>query len=449
MNNKPTGRISSGLRAIYLILKIALTSFVLFMAVSRCSLLASADSYTLTPSQTLALYGSSFTGSFYNKDTGIHQDVSFSCVGSTDNVWLPPGAPDGLNLNIQGWGHVSSSYQTIYNSHAQSAPFLIYSGTVYNYVYNNTNNTTLSFHFPISLNISDYSGMFLYSTGSRAYPHDISSVSTQRSSLLFNTSFSSIENRQNIISGNYASYMQIPDTGEYNYIGTVPDDNMMQMQFFSLYGDSSLHSSDNSLFTLSNLQVDLARSAGHVYPTVNTYCIVYFLIQCPTLESYSPPVVTTTTTPAVTTRSPYTGEYFVTTPQFTYDLSPLETNQLNQIRIQNEQLQYEAGVFDGINIIIQQLNDIYNRMVQSGEIPVDLVGGFDWSVNTDVQNYVNNAVTSFTMAQITPASYFDTPNNIYDLFGGLNWLKPFALVGAFSTAMGIFTWFVFRGRKGG
>lgn len=448
--NKPIGRINSGLRSIYLVLRIVLTCFVLYMALSRCSLLASAAT-TLTPEQTSALYGSSFPCTFYNKSTGVTHNLTFNLVGRSDVTWMPSDAPSGTMLNIQGYKYMSGANQTWINNCSQAAPFLIYSCTVQPFVYNDSTHVTMQFNFPVNMHISRYSGLFLSSIGSFAYPHDIS-FSSGKSIMTWNTSFDSFVTRETpkLSASSYVSSVIVPATGSGSYIGSYSDDDLLYFQTWPLYLDDAIYNPSDStaLFDVQGISVDLKRAAGYIQTGItNATCTIYFLIQCPTVESYQP---ATTTQPVTgTTRSVYTGNYFVTTPQYTYDLSPLETNQLNQIRIQNEQLQYESGVFDGVNIMIQQLNDIYNAMIARGEISVDLVGGFDWSMNTDVANFINNAVTSYTMASITPSDYFATPNNIYDLFGGYNWLKPFAVVGGFSTAFGIFCWFVFRGRKGG
>lgn len=442
----------SGLRRIYLILRCILTIVVLAAAIKSCGIVAHADT-VLSPEQTIALYGASFDSTWYNKDTGLTSTVTFNCIGRSDTTWMPSDAPNGLNLNIQGFGNVSTANQTAYETMAQTAPFLIYSTTITNYVYNNTTNLTMQFSLPVDLTVTSYNGMFLSSIGSSEYPHNLTSNSNNKSTIIFDCSFDSVVEREVATAYNYVSYMFIPDTNEYSYNGAPPDSDMMHFQIWPGYLNNAItFPNDNTQnFSINGLSVNLKKAAGHVHSFVNPYCTIYFLIQCPTLGNYIPPVVTTTATTPITTttRSPYTGDYQATTAQFTYDLSPLETNQINQIRIQNEQLQYESGIYDGINIIIQQLNDIYNRMVSNGEIAVDLVGGFDWSINSDINGYINDNLTTFTMTQMDYTDLWIAPLTAYNALESYNFLKPFAVVGLFSIGFGVFCWFLFIGRKGG
>lgn len=164
-------------------------------------------------------------------------------------------------------------------------------------------------------------------------------------------------------------------------------------------------------------------------------------VQCPTITTdYVHPLPTTTEPPPVTTRGDFT------TYNYTYDLSPLETNQQNQIRIQNQQLQIEMAQLDGINYICWKLDQIYNEMVDRGEIPVNFIQAQTLPRDSDIQDFISHQ-TSFTLAQLPPTEYFDNADTLTDLMREFtNRFSWFYILGMFSLAMCVVCWIIFKGR---
>ena len=152
-------------------------------------------------------------------------------------------------------------------------------------------------------------------------------------------------------------------------------------------------------------------------------------------------------TPPPTTRPPETTRPDFTTPLYTYDLSPLETNQINQIRLQNEQLQVEYAQLQGINYICNKLDAIYRQMVQNGEIPVNLIPGSPVELyNSDVRNEINGILTSYTTSQLPDYEY--EMDFVHRAFVFL-WAEPWiAALGGLSLCCSVAAWIIFEGRRG-
>lgn len=152
-------------------------------------------------------------------------------------------------------------------------------------------------------------------------------------------------------------------------------------------------------------------------------------------------------TPPPTTRPPETTRPDFTTPLYTYDLSPLETNQINQIRLQNEQLQVEYAQLQGINYICNRLDAIYRQMVANGEIPVNLIPGSPVELyNSDVRNEINGILTSYTTSQLPDYEY--EMDFVHRAFVFL-WAEPWiAALGGLSLCCSVAAWIIFEGRRG-
>lgn len=152
-------------------------------------------------------------------------------------------------------------------------------------------------------------------------------------------------------------------------------------------------------------------------------------------------------TPPPTTRPPETTRPDFTTPLYTYDLSPLETNQINQIRLQNEQLQVEYAQLQGINYICNKLDAIYRQMVANGEIPVNLIPGSPVELyNSDVRNEINRILTSYTTSQLPDYNY--QMDFVHRAFVFL-WAEPWiAALGGLSLCCSVAAWIIFEGRRG-
>lgn len=439
MRNTDKAGQMSGLRRIYLILRCVLTVVVLAAAIKSCGIVAHAEDVVLTPQQTAALLGSSFPVTYHNSQTNIELSMTATLIGTTDD----------FDLYYRGDNFAMPFHYPNLNHQNAIAPYNYADGLVYSVPFANvgdfvSSNSDAFFNFSNSFSIS--------LDGLTKFEMPIFWGATRNASRS-NRSAYNVYTSNGIMSGS-----------GFDQGGSLH--NYWQAYFFKSEDVNQDYDADVSdRIYLNCFPIDLSSDSEFSvtgitcgYNACNTYNLVdnslnvgffYIIVEYPVLSSFTPVTTPAVTSSVTTTRAPYTGEFHVTTAQFTYDLSPLETNQLNQIRIQNEQLQYEAGVFDGINIIIQQLNDIYNRMVQSGEISVDLVGGFDWSVNSDVNSFINDSLTTYTMTQMNYTDIWIAPLAAYNSLDSYNFLKPFAVVGLFSIGFGVFCWFLFIGRKGG
>ena len=205
------------------------------------------------------------------------------------------------------------------------------------------------------------------------------------------------------------------------------------------YYQGDLNSMTGNPFTISQ-QVYTFNGCDTFPVTVGSYFIVY--IQRPEIISNI-----TWPTPPPTTRPPETTRADFTTYNFTYDLSPLETNQINQIRLQNEQLQVELAQLNGINYICRKLDDIYNQMVERGEIPVNLIPADKVQLyNSDVRDSINGILTTFTTSQLPN---YNQESQIVKMLFSLLWSEPWlAALGGLSLCVSVAAWIIFEGRRG-
>lgn len=233
----------------------------------------------------------------------------------------------------------------------------------------------------------------------------------------------------------YTPYPQYYDVSVHEDQGCNPM-GVIAASFGDKFGDT-LYRCTGELWTLNGCDV-----APYMSNAISDYFLIY--ISCPVLYmDYTPPIPETTEPAPATTRPDFT------TYNFTYDLSPLETNQINQINIQNQQLGVEMAQLDSLNYIAKKLDQIYNDMVKSGEIPVNLISADPLhTLDPDVQTQMLNALNGYTTAQIPDAG------NGYEFYHSLFYafttgdLAFFGVLGAFSLAVAVLCWFVFRGRGG-
>lgn len=399
---------------------------------------AEEQSVQLSLSQTLALFGTQIPVSFYDHNSGTTHSLNLNYYG-TSLDWLPDDTPEGVTLCIDGWTNITNTNKTTFTGFINRAPFLVYMVHLDNFSYDSQ--STISVPFSISLdNITSYSGCFALSHGSVQYQHTIS----KHDESLWNTSFNGVYMRRSMNSSanSRMSVFVSPNYKKDHYVGEADPTKAIHYSIFPGYADYNI-SNSGELFSASSVSFDWVCPDGYQYGVLGYDCDCYLLVQCPTITG---PVPTTTTRPAQTTRAPYTGDYQVTTAQYTYDLSPLETNQINQINIANENLNYVAGIFDGINIIIQQLDDIYNRMAASGEIAVDLLPGdpVKW-YGTDVKQQIDYIIDGHTTATLPDFSnQMSFIGSAYNFLMSETWI---AMLGGLSLAVSVACWVLFEGRK--
>lgn len=388
--------------------------------------------YTLTYEQTLALYGTQIPLIYYNDDTGSSVEMTANFIGTTEDTdFNRPSTWKAIDFLSGG-----TTEQRSYVSNL--APGLIYCCTFSNSGFVSSNTTS---HANISL---DFSVSFDYLTRFRQNifwsQKNAAGSYARRSNCFYNSTLGGLAFYP--VSGNDI-VLTTPNSNNFKTFLfpypqlTDPVDESKTLSMAAVCADLQ----DDDLFSITATHCTLNNCGTYNDNLLNKEFV--FIVTCPVITGM--PAVTTTR-PAQTTRSPYTGEYQVTTAQYTYDLSPLETNQINQIHIANENLNYVAGIFDGINIIIQQLNDIYNGMVANGEIAVDLLPGdpVKW-YETDVKQQIDYIIEGHTTATLPDIStQMSFISSAYSFMMSQNWI---AVLGGLSLAVSAACWILFEGRK--
>lgn len=437
-------------RGLSFILRLILTVAVCAYALYRCAISAYAADTTLTLAQTLALYGTHLDMSYHSTVDGYDHTIQLSYLG-TSLDFVPDLSSDDTYFVIDGSNMTLGTGDEIL---LKRAPYLRYGYSFTNADSFSANTGTISGTFSVDLSpITSFSSAYLASKGTgKGYGgdvHDWTDSTGNQSQLYFRTSYNANIRRNSSTSNSRQRIVFTPKVKRS--IGSDIDfSDDLAMQYWLLYTNNSL-SNDGETFSLDGWSLNWVRPAGSDGALTIDNGFVQFWIQCPSIGDYTPPV--TTTTPQLTTRPhSYTTRahdysQYATTPANTIDLSQIEENQRVQIEIENDNRNYNAGTFDGINIIIDQLNDIYAQMQANGDIAVDLLDGLQWSPGSDINNYISNGLTH-TTARLPDTFNPDTINSLSDLLMNRSQFGRFAAIGIFSIGFGIFCWFVFRGRGG-
>lgn len=430
-----------------LVLTVFVVGYCIFLNCKRCSVTAFADSYVLDPQAALGLFGTEISGVYYKQSNNTTQNFTMHFAGyyssnyptySSDSRLFPlsgGGSWDDV-INILWWYPRTPS--TDVSSSVSSETYLIYlwpHGSLLGGDFQTSSqispypNVTLDIDFGINFNAYSFDTNILFGRSPDARDSGWSSARILGSvPTVYNQMYPSGDGYGYSINTPYPAY--VDGETEAMQLGCIPC-------AYPARGNPV-----STLYTYTGIQ---CRLNGCAAPWQDTF-VIY--IQCPTIVSDNPVITTVpvTSTAPPTTRPPYTGDG-VTTPLYTYDLSPIETNQQNQIRIQNENLQYVAGIFEGMNIIIGQLHDIYNKMVANGEIAVDLLPGSEWQIDSGVNAFVQNHIT-FTVASMNWQEVYKPVTGFYNLLDQYTFLDSFAVLGGIALAFGVFCWFIFKGRGG-
>lgn len=370
------------------------------------SITAHAVDTILTPSQTLALYGTTFPVEYYDHDTDITYNLTAHYYGvSNDSDFCRFNGFVGetvVNTPFKSVSYNSGSAASTFRQ-ANSGPALIYyiddwAGIGAEFVSSNlTDHFNFKLDFPIDLQgLTGFrAACFWSSVVPSSHTNYSRSICTLNTSLGTFTSTSPGYN-QHATSGLFWFRDPIDVDNDEDYLGYFP---VLMAQHFT-DGDDKM--------TINSIEFGCNR--GRVLDSINFGISLkgktwFFMLSCPLLSDWEPPV---TTAPATTTipRSTYDwgGGVHATTPALTVDLSTIEEQQRVQIEIENDTRNYSAGSFQGINIIISQLDAIYSEMQARGEIAVDLLPAPSLPVNSDISDYINNNLDSFTTAQLPDAT---------------------------------------------
>lgn len=447
-NRKPS-RLRFFLR---LVLTAAVVSYCIFLNIQRCTVTAHAagfDTLTLTPEQTIGLYGDSLEV-IYTGNDNIDQYFQAHIAGAFPYLpGYPTTSADPRLWSNNDWGpfnglcnilwYYPQDPVTAFDYSLKHKEYVVYfiafnKGTFHSHssIAHPNIRININYNIPIDCKYMESWLMFGRDPAARDSGWTYIQHNTNPSS-----GYSHMMPSGSVGNG-LVAYTPYPD-----YYPATTDEGqgcnpmgVIAASFGNKFGDT-LYRCTGESWTLNGCAI-----APYMSTAIADYFLIY--VSCPVLYmDYNPPIPETTEPVPATTRPDFT------TYNYTYDLSPLETNQINQINIQNQQLQIDMAQLDTLNYIAKKLDQIYNDMIKDGKIPVDLIPGHDFAIPTDIKNFVGNQLTTYTMASMNFNTIYRPFTSFMDLFDSYNWLDEFAILGGFSLAFGVFCWFVFRGRGGG
>lgn len=442
-----------------LVIKFLLTAAVCVYALYRCSLRACADEITLTPEQTFALIGSGLSGQAYNSTNQLYLDCYANYVGCTSSDFVPPN--QGGNFYNAGIG---SSFPTLGVAipNLTQRRYLCYAVCPLR--------DKFAVGFP-SWTQSDSSSRHDFTCN---FPFSIQSCTQLQFSILYSASvtaggyYGNVNNSTVIVNTNSPVIARHP-IGQaninsrfflllspfykpYNSLwADVPENNRISFAAVPLdYQGTEPFSISGFSMSVNMLKGILSDSGNPFHNSLNDnmyFPLIY--IQCPTISDYVP-----STTPPVTTRPPataYTAES--KPPSETVDLSYLESGVaaiVQQEIEQNQNLDWignnMAGAVNNLALISWQLDRIYSKMWENGEVPLN--AGLQPPSNESLMEFMQSALaTNTNNAQSTynlrsgMSTYFDIGNSLLSspLFA------PFVLVAAVGLALAVIAFVLFRG----
>lgn len=396
----------------------------------------------LTVEQTLALYGTTITGSWYNANTGISSPISFHFQFASER-WRPNDYTESPTY-IKSVACSESVQQYL-----EASPFLIYSCRVdydngtYPWVPSSTAdhaNIFLNFSVDFS-NLTFWDQWFMWSFGQRLNSNYnycyIDSVINGSHYKQYAKRASSLSYISGIGYSIFPWYPAIStDTiteSKLMYAGLIESKFGLDGTFNDVTGQSL------TLQTVKDYEVDQSSLVNGV--SINGSNMLFLFIGCPLYSGFN---VFPETTPVTTAVTAGTTVSYQTYP--TVDLSGLESGVGTMVQMQDENNYYERIQIDQLNMIIAQLNAIYQAMVERGEVPVSLTDADSYpTLNNTVLSGVNDAITTYTMAQLPADQIGNGATGLTSFMFFLN-SGPWMAIGLFFIGFAIFSWFIFRGR---
>lgn len=440
-------------RGILYWLKVIVAIFMIFILMYRCShnygLTAHAEgpsshpdsthAVTLTPAQTLALFGTEIQGILYPTQNGSPVTITFDYAFPLSSIgYMDSGG--GFDTDV--------AYQNIWSTYSNRQSVAEYLGESNGLVYVASSSQwggvdtspygasqTVQLHCPFSIDLSDITGIrqdVLYSTASGSLSYWEFNSTGNIMTVLSDPNYSmgailSNAQRNGI---RRATYISMPTYPYYSSSGSVDE---TALQYFTLF--QNFYQSDSS-FNIRGFTIDCYNVTNGSSGTD-----LWVILTCPTLYNYNPPPETTvaTTRPAETIP---VATYPVETMPPAYTDTP--QNILNQNLITNN---YQ------LNLIIGQLNLIYAKLCAEGELGLDVDLGWHPDLqdgenlpyyDTDIQSQMYDIINGHTTATVPN---FDTSfvKDGYDFLTDNAWI---AKMGALSLALSVAAWIIFRGRGG-
>lgn len=358
---------------------------------------AESATLTLTPNQTLALYGASFTADRYSMGEYV-SSVTFQYVGKTSDYG---SSQYGQNCSVLGFYNDSSVNTIGERAKINQYDYLIYKYDAHNWSSANSLNFTIN--IPADLQgITGYCGGFMVGVG------DYQTAGTNymyNSDVLYYTSKGQRQYYVNRNSNNGPVIAHIALSSPDSF-GQVPDSDIVAVQYYVMQ-DPDMLRFDGQEFNTVSFSINYGSAGGPSWSAVTGWSTaLYVFLPCPVLYDYAVPSTTVpvTGTTAATTRPAATHRYTLvppvsTAPAHTVDLSNLESGVaaiVQQGIDANNNLDWIGNnMYIGVNnlsYIANRLDDIYAAMQRAGKVPVDSTG--------DLINGVQSGLTSYTTARI-------------------------------------------------
>lgn len=429
---------------------------------SDCAFDVAADDdivLTLSAEQTLALYGQTLSGTWYNQDDGFTRTIQFHYATTTE-YWRPLDY-DSSNTYIHSLSLSGYSDIPTIKTNLERQTFLIYKCDVSPYegtspwVPSSTSN-----HANVALDFSvNFTGLSVWDQ------YFMWGISTSNGEVNRNPNYSYILSYLNSDTP-YKQTALRRQYGQYYYLGyaqlpfyqPVSKDYITESQFGYCAIIQNRFGLDGNSYDLSQQSLTLQAFKSykvydsHLTDSINGVNCLLLFISCPTLSGYN--VFPETEAPVTGTNNTVTS--IGTTASYqtypTVDLSGLESGMATMVQQQDEGNYYERIQIDQLNTIIEQLNAIYAAMVQSGEVPLTLTPAAEIpKLGTNIMTDISSAVEGFTVAQLPDdPSLTSGVGSIFtfiSLFTNIDSLSVIFVLGSFSIGFGIFAWFIFRGRQ--
>lgn len=447
-------------RGILYWLKVIVAILMIFILMYRCSknyaIPVSADSVTLNPNQTLALYGLDITGSVRRNDN-TYQDITFHYAFPLHTVG---------NQSLGG-GFAGSTVDTVYQlaDQIKSTDGIVYVAQESDWggglfpTWNSSTNTSepanCNFDLKLSVDIGSYTDldqMFAWSSGNWSYVNEryqASNFPIQQGcpwECYYQAPFSGSTLISSGISPKVASGSRFQVANglltRYAWDGLSAVDETQQSTFCfqRIYATTQTIGLPVNYMKVGMQTMQQVRSysgySGQA-PTGDIWLIIF----CPTIKDHVPPV----TTPVVTTRPPST--YPVAT--FPVATMPTDVTNVPAIVINDNSITQ----VNQLNLIIGQLNLIYAKLCAEGQLGIDVNLGWNPDLqdgenlpyyDTVIQSQMHDIINGHTTATVPN---FDTSfvKDGYDFLTANAWI---AKMGALSLALSVAAWIIFRGRGG-
>lgn len=398
----------------------------------------------LTVEQTLALYGRTLSGSWYNAQDGLTRAITFTYSFTSDSLRPTRYTDTPTFLSSMSTVNSSSITGNQYKSQISSAPFLVYTCPILQTEntypwYSSSTSTHANVHLDFSINIPHLSLWQQFFMWSHNYDnlgnYSHANVTTTMTGL---TPY--VERALRLkTSQNTMAYALFP------WYKADSQDSIIESKIMSAAVIESLIGLDGTYFDMEsqdlNLQAVNYVSVDSSFPGYVSNDVLMLFIGCPQISGIN---LFPETTPASTGVTAGTTVSYQTYP--TVDLSGLESGVGTMVQMQDENNYYERIQIDQLNMIIAQLNAIYAAMVERGEVPVSLTDADSYpTLNNTVLSGVNDAITTYTMAQLPADQIGNGATGLTSFMFFLN-SGPWMAIGLFFIGFAIFSWFIFRGR---